>query len=85
MNAKVIAENMGSGDGIAPIGDGGYICTSWKGVIFHVSANNKVTELLNTSNLNENTADIDFCQKNQILYVPTFFKNTVKAYKLVKN
>lgn len=84
MEAKIIAENMGHGDAIAPVGDGGYITTSWKGTINYVSAKGKVTELLNTEAIEENAADADFCIDEQILYVPTFFKNRVKAYKLVK-
>lgn len=84
MEAKVISENMGHGDAICPVGDGGYITTSWKGVVFYVSADGEVTELLNTEAKEENAADADFCIDEQILYLPTFFKNKVKAYKLVK-
>jgi outer membrane protein assembly factor BamB len=84
MQAKIIAENMGHGDAIAPVGDGGYITTSWAGAIFYVSAEGEVSKLLDTEALEENAADADFCIEDQILYVPTFFKNQVKAYKLVK-
>ena len=84
MEAKLIADNMGHGDGIAPIGDGGYICTNWKGAINLVSAKGEVTELQNTIALGQNSADCDFCIDEQILYVPTFFENKVKAYKLTK-
>lgn len=84
MLANTIAENMGHGDGIAPVGDGGYICTNWKGTVNYVSSEGVVTELLNTLQIEENAADADFCMDKQILFVPTFFKNQVKAYKLVK-
>lgn len=80
---NIIAENMGRGDAIAPVGDGGYIATSWSGIVFHVAADGEVTSLLNTEAEGENAADADFCIENQILYLPTFFKNQVKAYKLV--
>jgi WD40 repeat protein len=83
--AKIIAENMGHGDAIAPVGDGGYLCTSWAGKIFYVSANGETTVLLDSEGLAENAADLDYSIQNKILYVPTFFKNQVKAYKLVKN
>jgi len=82
--AKVIAKNIGHGDGISPVGDGGYITTSWKGAINYVSPEGMVTELQNTETIGENSADADFCIEEQILYVPTFFKNQVKAYKLIK-
>jgi len=80
----IISENMGHGDAIAPVGDGGYLTTSWMGAIFYVSPDGKVTKLIDTEALGENAADLDYSIKNEILYVPTFFKNQVKAYKLVK-
>lgn len=81
---KIISENMGHGDGIAPVGDGGYLTSDWMGAIFYVSPEGKATKLLDTEALEENAADLDYSIKNEILYVPTFFKNQVKAYKLVK-
>jgi outer membrane protein assembly factor BamB len=84
MQAKTISENMGHGDAIAPVGDGCYLTTSWTGAVNYVSAEGKVTQLLNTVDLGENAADADFCIEDQMMYLPTFFKNQVKAYKLVK-
>ena len=81
---KIIAENMGHGDAIAPVGDGGYLCTSWAGKIFYVSANGETTVLLDSEGSAENAADLDYSIQNKILYVPTFFKNQVKAYKLTE-
>lgn len=80
---NTIAENMGRGDAIAPVGDGGYITTSWSGKVFYISENGDVTTLLDTEADGENAADADFCIDGQILYLPTFFKNQVKAYRLV--
>ncbi|MFW5832008.1 MAG: hypothetical protein ACOCVA_07130 [Prolixibacteraceae bacterium] len=80
---EVIAENMGHGDAIAPVGDDGYLTTSWAGKIFYVSDNGETTTLSDTEALEENAADLDYSIENQILYVPTFFKNQVKAYKLI--
>jgi outer membrane protein assembly factor BamB len=80
---NVLAENMGHGDAIAPVGDGGYITTSWSGKVFYISENGDVSTLLDTEADSENAADADFCIEEQILYLPTFFKNQVKAYKLV--
>ena len=84
MEAKVISENMGHGDGIVALGDGSYITTSWQGAIFHVSAKGEKTTLLETEALGENAADLDYSKENETLYLPTFFKNQVKAYKLIK-
>ena len=84
MEAKVISENMGQGDGICRVGNGCYITSSWAGAVYYVSSDEEVTKLLDTEASEENTADADFSIDEQILYVPTFFKNQVKAYKLIK-
>ncbi len=80
---NIIAENMGHGDAIAPVGNGGYLTTSWAGKIFYVSANGETTTLSDTEASEENAADLDYSIQNKTLYVPTFFKNQVKAYKLI--
>lgn len=85
MQGKVISENMGHGDAICAVGDGGYITTDWSGTVFYVSPEGGKTKLLDTTTEGENAADAAFDPDLQILYVPTFFKNRVKAYRLVKN
>ena len=82
--ATVIAEDMGHGDAIAPTGDGGYLTTSWNGKIFYISEGGETITLSDTEASEENAADLDYSIENEILYVPTFFKNQVKAYKLIR-
>lgn len=84
-DATVISKNMGHGDAIAPVGDGGYLTTSWKGAIFYVSAEGVATKLLDTEANSENAADLDYSISDKTLYVPTFFDNRVKAYKLTSD
>jgi hypothetical protein len=79
---KVISENMESGDGIVALGNGNYITSSWRGAIFFVSSDGKVTKLLDTEAIEVNAADIDYDQDKNLLLVPTFFDNRVMAYKL---
>jgi len=81
---KILAEKIGQGDAIAQVGNGGYITTSWIGAVFFVPAEGAAVKLLDTEALGENAADACFDTANQILYLPTFFKNQVKAYRLVK-
>ena len=81
---KILSENMGHGDGIAPVGDGGYITSSWLGAIFYVSKDGVPTKLMDTEKDGIYTADIDYSIEKNLLFVPTFFDNKVKAYKLVK-
>ena len=81
---KVISENMGHGDGIAPVGDGGYLTSSWRGALFYVSPDGMATKLLDTEAQEINAADIDYSIKDNLLFVPTFYDNRVKAYRLVQ-
>lgn len=80
---SIISEGMGSGDGIVALGNGMYLTSSWKGAIFHVSSNGNVTKLLDTEAISENAADFDYSAEDNLLFVPTFFDNRVKAYKLI--
>jgi sugar lactone lactonase YvrE len=81
---KILAENLEGGDGIVFIGDGAYLTSRWAGAIFHVSPEGNVTKLLDTESDGVNTADFDYSSEDNLLYVPTFFDNRVRAYKLVK-
>ncbi len=80
---NVITGDMGHGDAIAPVGDDGYLTTSWAGKIFYVSPDGETITLSDTEALEENAADLAYSIQNETLYVPTFFKNQVKAYKLI--
>jgi hypothetical protein len=71
----------GSTDGIEPVGND-FIVSCWTGVIYYVHANGKIEQLLDTRDKQVNSADIGYDPANQIVYVPTFFKNNVVAYKL---
>jgi len=79
----VLAEGIGHGDGIASVGNGDYIATDWFGRILYVPANGELITLLDTRAQEINTADIDYIIGNNTLYVPTFYTNTLRAYKVV--
>lgn len=83
MQAQLVSENMGDGDGLCAVGNGCYVTTAWSGIIFYVDAQGKVSTLLDSRESKENTADTAYDAKDNILYVPTFYKNRVKAYKLL--
>ena len=70
------------GDGVEPVRGGGYILSCWGGLIYFVGTNKKVQLLLDTRNQQINTADIGYNPETNIIYVPTFFKNSVVAYSL---
>ncbi|NEU09661.1 ATP/GTP-binding protein [Flavihumibacter sp. R14] len=78
-----IAEGMDeSTDGIEQKSDKSFVVSCWNGVIYHVSADGGVKELLDTRPQKVSSADIGFDPRNNIIYVPTFFGNKVVAYQL---
>lgn len=70
-----------SSDGIVRVKKD-FIVSCWSGVIYYVKGDGTKTILLDTREKKSNTADIGFDPATSMLYVPTFFKNKVVAYKL---
>jgi DNA-binding beta-propeller fold protein YncE len=81
--SKTLAEGMeNSTDGIEMVKENEFLVSSWAGVIYYVKADGSKQLLLDTREKKANTADIGYDPKNRIVYVPTFMKNSVVAYKL---
>jgi outer membrane protein assembly factor BamB len=68
-------------DGLETIGNRNFIFSNWGGRIY-ISDNGKVIKLLDTSEVEINTADIDYIPKKNLVLVPTFFTNRIDAYEL---
>lgn len=79
---KITEGLEGGTDGIENVGGNNYIVSCWAGIIWHVDADGTKTNLLDTREQKKNTADIGYDAKNRIVYVPTFWKNSVVAYEL---
>jgi hypothetical protein len=78
-----IADGMnGNTDGLEHVKGDDFLATCWEGSIYYVKGDGTVEELLNTRDKKINSADIGYDPKNKIVYVPTFFKNSVIAYQL---
>jgi sugar lactone lactonase YvrE len=78
----VVAKGItGHVDGVEQDGKD-FLVTCWEGMTYHVGANGQVTQLLDTRPDKANAADPAFDVKKRILYVPTFWKNTVVAYQV---
>lgn len=79
---SIFIEETGSIDGIEGVGDSTYLISDWSGRVHLIKQGQPKILLLDTTPKEINAADIEFDQNNHILYVPTFFKNSVAAYKL---
>ncbi|WP_337842511.1 hypothetical protein [Rheinheimera sp.] len=79
--SRLLAEGFASGiDGIEPLPAGGYLVSCWVGLIYHVSAEGKVSLLLDSKG-KFNTADIGYDPATQLLYVPGFNANSLQIYR----
>ncbi|GAB3166780.1 SMP-30/gluconolactonase/LRE family protein [Telluribacter humicola] len=82
-NKTTLAQGMhASTDGIEQVAPGEFIVSSWAGEVYHVKPDGTTTTLLDTKSSQTNSADIGYDAAKKIVYVPTFFKNSVVAYQL---
>ncbi|MDP9230714.1 MAG: ATP/GTP-binding protein [Bacteroidota bacterium] len=80
---KLVTEGMEGGtDGVEKVKGKDYIVSAWSGVVYYVNEDGTKEKLLDTREQKINSADIGYDAKNRIVYVPTFFKNSVVAYEL---
>jgi sugar lactone lactonase YvrE len=78
-----LADGMEGGtDGVEHVTGKDYIVSCWAGSIWYVNGDGTKQNLLDTRAQKINTADIGYDAKNRILYVPTFFKNSLVAFEL---
>ena len=78
----VSAGMEGNGDGLESVGGGEFVISYWPGIIHYAAADGTRQVLLDTSAEKFSAADLGYDAKNRIVYVPTFFKNSVVAYEL---
>jgi len=72
----------GGTDGIEQIDEENFLVSCWSGTIYHVNLKGEKKLLLDTRSGQVNAADIGYDKKKKIVYVPTFYKNSVMAYQL---
>lgn len=78
---EIINSTVTGGDGLVILDDNTFIASRWKGEIYFISAGQE-TKILDTQSEESNTADITYIEADNMLLVPTFFKNKVRAYRL---
>jgi sugar lactone lactonase YvrE len=78
-----ITDGMDGGtDGIENISGNDFIISCWQGVVWYVNADGSKQQLLDSRPDKKNSADIGMDAKNKIIYVPTFWRNTIVAYRV---
>ena len=77
-------EGIENPDGIEAIANNEYLVSSWNGMVHHIDDDWQKTLVLDTRQDSLNAADIEYVKSKNLLLVPTFFKNTVRAYEVVK-
>ncbi|TDO28075.1 SMP-30/gluconolactonase/LRE family protein [Sediminibacterium goheungense] len=71
-----------STDGIEMVRENEYVVSCWSGIVYYIHSNGYKTTLIDSRNEKINSADIGYDEKRKIIYVPTFYGNTVSAYRL---
>jgi hypothetical protein len=78
---EILNANVTGGDGLVILDENVFLASRWQGEIYIIK-DGVETLLLDTKTAESNTADIDFIPGENLVIVPTFFKNKVVAYKL---
>lgn len=80
---SMLADGMEGGtDGIENVTGNDFIVSCWGGVVYYLKSDGTKEKLLDTREQKINSADIGYDAVNRIVYVPTFWKNSIVAYNL---
>lgn len=73
---------VGGIDGLKAYDKNTFLTSDWKGNVHKVNQNGEATLLFSTASEEIQAADFEYIKKDKLLLVPTFFHNTVSAYRL---
>jgi hypothetical protein len=80
---KVLADGMAGGvDGLENVKDNDFIVSVWSGALWYVNADGSKELLFDGKAVQTSTADIGWDPATKTVYVPTFFKNSIIAFKV---
>jgi len=76
--------SLGSGiiDGIRVDPDGNYLVSHWEGQLYRISPGGEVLELLDALPEGWNTADFEYLPEENLVIIPTFLGNRVRAIRI---
>jgi len=69
-------------DGFRIDENGNYLVSLWKGKLYRVTPKGIKTKILDTTTPGFYSADFEYIKEKNLLIIPTFFGNKIKAYKL---
>ena len=79
--SKIARFPKGFIDGIRVDSHGDLLVSLWKGKIYKVAKDGSITLILHTENKGQYSADFEYIPDKRLLIIPTFYNNTVQAYK----
>ncbi|MFT4061357.1 MAG: ATP/GTP-binding protein [Edaphocola sp.] len=80
-----VASNMALGlDGLQQVGKNTFLASAWAGMVYFVGPKGNTPLLLDKRAEKANMADFYYNAQTKTLYVPTFYRKTIAAYKLMQ-
>jgi hypothetical protein len=76
-----IAKDINFGDGVNQVDDSTFIVSCWPGEVY-IAQNGVSSKILDTKEVKQNAADAWYISSKNMYLVPTFFANTIMAYKI---
>lgn len=80
----VFVETAGGIDGLQPTGAGDYLISDWRGIVRLVSPPSEGQVLMDVTSQKANTADFCYIRAKNLLIVPTFNRNQLWSFELVR-
>lgn len=74
--------DVGGIDGLKRYDATTFLTSDWKGNVYKVHKNGRKERILSTADQDIQAADFEYIPSKKLLLVPTFFHNTVAAYRL---
>jgi len=79
---KIAGDMPGGVDGLENVAGDDFLVTAWSGALWYVKADGSKELLFDGKAQNTRTADIGWDPATKTVYVPTFFGNSVAAFRL---
>jgi DNA-binding beta-propeller fold protein YncE len=79
---KIAGDMQGGVDGLENVTGDDFLVTAWAGAVWYVHADGSKEQLFDGKADKINTADIGWDPVTRTAYAPTFFRNTVIAFKV---